>query len=399
MHEIRETFVFPVQQDHIRAITDPNTPTIKTTYALVNVLDFDTSIPLSPNPRVPKANKVTRQIVDSLRKWDGAFHILNRGITISAKELDYDPQLRQLTVVIPDGDSNYGILDGGHTKLSIEEALRDGVPEGDALSDQYIRLEVLEGVEDILPRLAGARNFSEIVKPLSLATYGKKLDWLKDAVHPYTDKVSWFQNDDGKIDAIELIQILAAMNPCQFDRYKQPVDAYKNAGKCLDYATDPGDQHRYKWLAPVALDIWKLYDTVRHKWWDYYRLPDPVTGKPGRPRATLELSQRKRGKAKLMQYVTLGKAGDPEKDCHVEKGLVIPLLSGFRALLKEDAENQTYTWETSPFDFFQRHGQVLVRKIMEASDQRSKNPNTVGRDPTVYDSIYEAVELRLLRGE
>lgn len=397
--DYRETFVFPVHPDHVRAIADPNTPSIKTTYALVNVLDFDTSISLSPNPRVPKENKVVARIVGSLKAWDGLFHILNRGITISAKAVDYDSQNRQLTVVIPYGEDNYGVLDGGHTMLSIANAVSGADPDTGKLGDQYVRLEILEGIEDILPRVAGARNFSERLSELSLKTYEHRLQWLKQAVKPYAEKVSWFQNDPGNIDAMELLQILTAMNPFQFDRYKQPIEAYKNAGKCLEYATADGDPHRYHWLASVALDIWRLYDTIRDKWWDNYRLPDPITGKPGRPRATLELSQRKRGKAKLMQYVTLGKEGDPEKDFHVEKGLAIPLLSGFRALLHESPADEMYTWKRDPFDFLNSHGQVLVRKIMEASDQRGKNPNTVGRDQTVYDSIYEAVELRLLRNE
>lgn len=395
--ELKETFVFPVQQDHVRNIPDPNTPSVKTTYALVNVLDFDESFPLSPNPRVPKPNNVTRRIVDSLSNWDGVFHILNRGITISAKAVEYDTQAHELKVVIPSSDSNYGILDGGHTKMSIAQALKSSRPDGEGASDQYVRLEIIEGIEDILPRVASARNFSDNVDNQTLANYEKRLEWIKDAVKPFKDKVSWFQNDEGKVDATEIIQMLTAMNPYQFGRDKQPIEAYKNAGKCLEYATDMDDEHRYKWLAPVALDIWRLYDTIRFKWWDFYKLPDPTTGRPGRPRATAETGQRKRGKAKLMQYVTLGKSGDPEKDCHVEKGLAIPLLSGFRALLEEDPDSQCYRWKVKPLEFFDRHGQVLVRKLMEASDQRGKNPHTVGRDQTVYDSIYEAVELRLLR--
>jgi hypothetical protein len=199
------------------------------------------------------------------------------------------------------------------------------------------------------------------------------------------------------MDATELLQVFAAMNPFQFGRNKQPLEAYKNAGKCLEYATDPEDTYHYRWLAPIAVDIWRLYDTIRDKWWEEYAKEDPATNKRGRPRATAEASQRKRGKARLMQYVTLGKAGKPEQDIHVEKGLAIPLIASFRALLESDDNNQCFRWRVDPFVFFERHGQALVRKVMEASDARDKNPHTVGRDPTVYDSLYEAVELRLLR--
>ena len=110
---------------------------------------------------------------------------------ISAYSVEYDPKQRLLALNIPDDDDNYGILDGGHTKLSIEHALwgmdRKTVEE----TPQYVRLEIMLGVKDFLGRIASARNFSEDVKAISLANYEKKLEWLKEAVGPYAGQVRW----------------------------------------------------------------------------------------------------------------------------------------------------------------------------------------------------------------
>jgi len=354
---------------------------------------------LSPDPRVPKANKVTRRIVYSLRNWDGIFHLLNRGVTISAQSAEYDNINRLLKLDIPDDDSNYGIIDGGHTKYSIEKVIDDGQPDNNYI-EQYVRLEILLGVNHILGQIASARNYSENVKEISLANYQQKLDWLKTAIHPYEDQVRWSENDpDKKMDALELIQIITAMNPIQFTNDNHPLEAYKNAGKCLDYITDEADKWQYNKLRNVALGIWKLYDTIRYRWWDLYRLPDPIAGKYGRPGRLAEVQARKRGASKLMQYVTLGVNGNPEDgDKHVEKGLAIPLLAGFRVLLEPDSEGMFY-WVEDPFDFFERHGQTLIRKIMEASDQRDQNTQVVGRDKMVYQMIYESIQFERVKIE
>jgi len=391
-------YTVPVHPDQLRSITDPSDPEIRTLYALVNVMDIPKGLSLSPDPRVPKVNRVTRRIVESLKQWDGRFHILNRGLVISAQSAEYDNANRVLRLDIPD-DEDYGILDGGHTQFSIERALQDPRPSDEDYLAQYVRIEVLLGVKDFLGSIASARNFSENVKAISLAHYEKKLDWLKKAVEDYAKHVRWSENDPGKMDAQELIQILTAMNPTLYNATDQPIEAYKNSGLCLEYITDDDDRHGYKHLAPIVVDIWRLYDIIRSRWWKLYQLPDPNTKRRGRPRSLQEVKDRKRGHRRLMRYVTLGKDGDPDKgDVHVEKGLAFPVLAGFRYLLVE-GEDGNHEWVEDPEAFFARHGQVLIRRIMELSGQRQSNPHIVGRDPNVYQQMYEQVELLRFREE
>lgn len=379
----------PVLPDNIRSIKSPHDPKVKTQYAYVALADVPQDLPLSPNPRVPKPNDVIRRVKVSLESNDGTFHILNRGITISAKSSEYDNSSGVLTVEIPDGEESYGILDGGHTYAVVQE-LVGNPPKADA---QFIKLEILTGVEPILPAIASARNFSKAVKEISLANYRHQLDWLKNALGDTASKVRWRENDDEPFDVMEYIQVVSAFDVKRYGDQNHPLESYKNSGKCLDAAA--GDSLKY--LAPVVPDIVKLYDTMRFRWWPMYTQPDE-SGKGGRPGRLREVTARQRGTARMLQFPALPGV-DPDKAMyHVEKGLVVPLIAAFRSLLVYDeANNDQLSWKTCPFDFWEQNGPSLVRKVMEASDQRGSNPQVVGRDKTVYEALYESVELMYLK--
>ncbi|HLF72245.1 MAG TPA: AIPR family protein [Dehalococcoidia bacterium] len=401
------TYTLRVHPDRVRTIEDPSFPDMKTVYALVDVFDLPATdvdghrkllLSMAPDPRVPRPSAVTKEISRSLATWDGTFHLLNRGITISAQAADYDNQTKLLTLVVPDED-RYGILDGGHTTHSIETVIQAGRPEGLELRPQFVRLEILIGAEDYLGDIARARNTSMQVKLFSLKNKAGEFQWLKSAVSPYDSKIRWSENDPQEFPVLELIQILAACNALQFGPNNHPIEAYKNSGKCLDYLLEPTDRYGYRRLAPVAKDVWKLYDTIRYKWWDFYNKPHPVTGKPGRAGRLAEVRERKRRKASLMQYVTLHVQGDPAAgDKHVEKGLAFPALAGFRLLLEEGPDGNL-RWKTDPFAFFEKYGVLLVRTVMDASDSRDNNPHIVGRDATVYDLVYRTIESELTKVE
>lgn len=407
-----------VHPDRVRTIADPNfdgregRPYMKTVYALVNVFDLPHAeidgkrklrLSMAPDPRVPKPSSVTKEISSSLDSWNGTFHLLNRGITISARGADYDNQTKLLKLDLPD-EERYGVLDGGHTTHSIETVLQHANPaelaESDATRDQFVRLEILIGAEDYLGEIARARNTSMAVKVFSLKNKAGEFDWLKKAVAPYDRKIRWSENDPEEFPVLELIQILAACNAIQFGANDHPIEAYKNSGKCLEYLLAPDDRFGYRRLAPVAKDIWRLYDTLRYRWWGFYNKPHPVTGKPGRAGRTAEVRERKRGKASLMRYVTLDVKGDPAAgDKHVEKGLAFPALAGFRALLEVGPDDGKAQWKTDPFKFLDQYGVLLVRTVMDASDSRDKDPHIVGRDATVYDLVYRTIESELTKAE
>lgn len=377
----------PVGTECIRSITDPVVPNAKTVYALVKASDLP-ELPLDPDPRIPKVDaKTTRRIRDSLASNRGDFHLLNRGITVSAKSALYDNKSEVLTLELSE-EEWYGILDGGHTDCGVRLAVNGMTDEERANLIQYVRLEIMVGVEEHLADIAEARNFSISLKASTLAAYRHEFDWLLDALDADMRKyVRISENDPEPVSVMDLVQILTAVNLTLFPETQAPADAYKNAAKCLSWFIEPDDRYGYKKLRSEAVRLVKLYDYCRLKWQDAYNAPD-ASGKRGRLGLTAEANQRQRNRVALSTYYFYSTDGEPTRGKYpIEKGLAIPLFSGFRALLQEDSDGQ-FRFYTDPFKFFDEHGKKLITVIMKSSDSVGSNPLYVGRDPQVYDNIY-----------
>lgn len=403
-------FRIPVSTDSVRSFKDPHLPKTKIVHALVAVNDLPRDIPLDPDPRTPKPQgPIVKRITESLRSNDGRFHLLNRGICISAKAVDLDTKQNILKLHIP-AEESYGIIDGGHSYhaiTSVVSSLRDALGGGEMqtgrsalpfLQNQYVHLEVLVGIEDHLADIAEARNFSVSLKAWTLAGYRDKFEWFLDALgDDFRQFIKVSENDPEPVGILDLIQVMCAMNPTLFPPSVAPLEAYKNAGKCLDYFVEPEDKFAFRKLEPVCRDIVKLYDYVRCHWQEAYNAEDEF-GRRGRFGARNIVQKRQRNRAAMATYYFLGaEAGAVKGDIPIEKGFAIPLISSFRALLEE--REGKYHWYTHPFQFFDQHGTKLVRVIMTANDNVGDNPHTVGRDPQVYTALYSEVRRWYLEGK
>jgi hypothetical protein len=406
-------FKFSVAPDYVRTFKDPNHPKIRIIHAFVNVADLPKDLPLDADPRLPKEKgAVPERILQSLRSQNGRFHLLNRGITISCESCEYDNQKKFLELEIPKGDALYGILDGGHTFDSIRKAADEDEPlssdtgelndEGSRdAKDQYVHLEILEGVEEYLADIAEARNFSVALKNTTLAHYRHKFDWLIDALgrDEAQSIIRLSENDPQPTGILDIIQILGAVNPTLFPDEQPAQDAYKNSGKILNYLIDDADPYEFKAMSNVAHDILRLYDHVRYKFQEMHNAPD-LSGKRGKFGRTKEAkeSQPKRGAKAKATYYWLDPNSPVTGDLVIDKGLAIPLISGFRALLRK-REDGKFGWLTNPFDFFDKYGSVLVRSIMNASDESGLPVWAVGRDPQVYRQLTSEVRRWYLEGQ
>jgi hypothetical protein len=388
----------PLSQEQIRSFEDPNRPKIRILHALVCVSDWPDSVPLDPDPRVPKEKgPIAKKISASLASGDGRFHLLNRGITLSVRKAEFDNQLEQLKLHIPE-EEHYGIIDGGHTDYAIVNTVSKFRNEGRiaALDNQYVHIEVLSKIENDLADIAEARNYSAQLKSWTLASYRDDFKWFLDALgEDYCKFVKVSENDPQPIGVLDLIQIMCAINPNLYGPTSISVnETYKNAGKCLQNFVEPDDKYDFKKLKHICRDVVRLYDYIRLKWKDAYNAEDEF-GKRGRIGARTEMQKRRRNRSAVATYYFL--EGSPvQGDIPVEKGFAIPMISSFRALL----ENQKgkLRWYTNPFEYFDEYGSHLVRLVMTASNQAGGDPHQVGRDPQVYTSLYSEVRRWYLEG-
>lgn len=401
----------PVLSDHIRSFKDPEQPHIRIVHALAQVASLPKDIPLEPDPRVPKVKgPIIQRISESLSSNDGRFHLLNRGMTISAKDTDFDNKRNVLKLNIPDKDA-YGVIDGGHTYQAIrsvvtsaqEAQLAGGGDDGNGsrapLGNQYVHLEILVGIENHLADIAEARNFSVSLKAWTLAGYRDKFEWFLDALGPdFTSHIKTSENDEKPIGILDLIQVMCAVNLTLYPATIAPVEAYKNAGKCLDYFIEATDRYGFRKLEPICRDVVRLYDYIRFHWKHAYNAEDEA-GKRGRLGALSIMQHRKRNRAAMATYYFLDAKNGPVKgeNLPIEKGFSIPVISSLRALLEE--KRGKYVWYTDPFAFFDQHGAKLVKLVMTANDVAGNDPHTMGRDPQIYTALYSEVRRWYLEGK
>jgi hypothetical protein len=389
----------PMSQEQIRSFQDPNRKAIRIVHALVRVLDWPDNVPLDPDPRVPKEKgPVVKKIRASLDSGDGRFHLLNRGITLSVKKAEFDNQANILRLHIPDEEA-YGIIDGGHTDFAIKKTVEENRKAGteNTLSQQYVHVEILSKIESELADIAEARNYSAQLKSWTLASYRDDFEWfLKALGDDFRRCIKVSENDSEPVGILDLIQIMCAVNPALYGPTTTSVnEAYKNAGKCLQYFVQGEDTYHFHDMKPLCRDIVRLYDYIRSNWKDAYNAEDE-TGRRGRIGARSEMQKRRRNRSALATYYFLG--DEPvQGDVPVEKGFAIPLISSFRALIEKDRKGKL-KWYTDPFAYFDEHGSHLVRLIMTASDQAGGDPHQVGRDPQVYTSLYSEVRRWYLEG-
>ena len=104
----------------VRTINSPSQKGVTTYFAYVNFKELPSDIPLEVNPRKPKMNTaVAKALINAVKSPDTDFDINNRGIVIVAKSFNFNTTNNAITLDLDNDPENYGILDGGHTYLSL----------------------------------------------------------------------------------------------------------------------------------------------------------------------------------------------------------------------------------------------------------------------------------------
>ena len=140
--------------------------------AICDVKNLPKDIPMETNPREQKLTTgVAKKIRNSLLEEDYLdFYLLNRGLCISAADVTYNNYANEMTVRFDDYEF-HGDIDGGHTyKIILEN--QDKLEAG----KQFVKIEILTGVEGIFQRLAAARNTSTQVQDKSIAELENRFD-------------------------------------------------------------------------------------------------------------------------------------------------------------------------------------------------------------------------------
>lgn len=358
---------------------------------ICDIKDIPEGIPMDTNPRDQNLNTaVAKKIRASLiNERSNNFYLLNRGLTISAKSIKYDNKNDIVSIEFEDYNV-HGDIDGGHTyKIILEE--QENLDYG----EQFVKIEVLTGVEDMFQELAAARNSSVQVQDKSIAELENRFDIIKKAIEnePYFNRIYFKENENGDIDVSDVISILNLFNIDKYpNKNENPIISYTGKGQCIkNYISihrDYGNtlNNPYSKMSKVIPDIFKLYDYLEKNMRRFY---------------SNGISNKKYG---LITGVTTKKEGKQafktkfygeNIDYLTPNGFIYPILGAFRALLKED-EDMYYGWKKDPIEVMDKIGAELVSNTINMSRELGNNPNATGKNKTLWMNLYMIVCMELV---
>lgn len=405
MENLKTRLLFPVKS--FKKFENPYNPKENPAkyQFFVNAMDVPKELDLwlDVNPREQKLNTdVSRDIKNSLLSEDKTFHLLNRGILISAEEITYNNKTSKVELVLSD-NQNHGIIDGGHTfKIIIIEQDKETIK-----SEKYVSLEVITQVSHI-EALAEARNTSVAVDDKSIEELKGSFDCIKEVIQnqmigtdKYYDRIAFKQNeywgDKQKTNVIDVREIIAIMNMFNPYLYKpneapHPIQSYTgkevSLKKFLKLVPEgaknkDGDVNFrnkvVKNMRNIIPDIFLLWDIIEKEF----------------PKVSKDLNRRY-GSKKYANYNNdkvkkVSLFSNEKLDYTVPKGIMYPCLGAFRALIKQNGRTGQCSWALDPFKVWEEKKESIVSTILDNSKIAGDSPDQIGKSSLIWDSLYNGI--------
>ncbi|MCY3626726.1 MAG: AIPR family protein [Gammaproteobacteria bacterium] len=381
-------YIFDVR--YARSILDPvfEHKGIKRHIFVVPIHKIPKNLPTDANARAQNIRtRVAKKIRESLFDKDcevGTFHLKNNGITIIAEKVQkLRKQEDTYAVEIREGQ---GIIDGGHTYKIITDALEHReLPE-----TQFVNVEVLVGIEtDWIADISGGRNLTVQVSPMSLDNLSRYFDWMQEILEVggrnLANKIAWRENEEGEIDARDLVALLSLFNIEQYpnDGESHPISAYSRKAKELERFEK--DRESYQRMSNIFKDILWLHDKIRQ---DYYQVWNNQS--VGTKAGGLSISQKKtKGK---WQFIFTGE----EAEYRMVNGALYPILGAFRWFVVKDPQTKQMVWRNDFEEILQTWediGVSLLRATIEKSGEVGHRPNAIGKSTTHWRSLHQMVSV------
>lgn len=354
---------------------------------ICDVRDMPDRLPTKTNPREQNMRtKVAARIKEGLLSENSPFFLLNRGMLISVKEVKFDNVNSELILLLED-ENVHGVVDGGHTYRTILEYRNSLSKE----QKQFVKIEILTGIEDIFEDVAAARNTSVQVQDKAIAELKQKFEIIKEAIkeQPFSNNIAYKENEEKNIDVTDILTLLYMFNLEKHnDREKMAVSSYNSKQVCVKEYTTTYDKYvmngkeeenPYYKMRPIMGDLFKLYELIETSMSRKYK-EIHAGGKYGSVKG-VDLP-----KAESKFY---SKFFETPMDHRTPRGFLYPIVGSFRALLEE--KDGYYSWKADPFEFFEEIGKNLVSETVERSRTLGNNPNAVGKDAGHWKQLYNSV--------
>jgi len=391
----------------IKDVDDPSNRVARKE-AVVSLDQYPYDFGLGPNPRQPVlTSPVSKKIGETLSESWRDFHLLNRGVVVVAKSVEYDNKSQRARLVLDEAEEEkrlFGILDGGNTNARINmwrEVLEgeDEVRTREAFVNMQILVPHLKGAEptsemlDLLNDIKEARNTSVQVKSKSLADARRHFDSVKSVLQdePYFEEISWHEGQGGSIDALQIVTLLMMYYPgfCTSADGGEPSNAYGHKERCLDafleYAEkEPGELEKWIKILPKAV---RLFDEMQ------VTFPEQYGGRFGRITEVQIYDERRyeRGNKKYRKTPSKSLFLGVRMKYSYPVGWLYPLFAAFRVLAGPDKSGQEILWKREPVEFWQTHGQEICERFNPHMVAAGNEPKKIATNLLAYQAMRQAV--------
>jgi hypothetical protein len=399
----KKTIKFRLGKDHLRRFEFPNGESIVIYHLYPTLAEWmGKEIPDEVNPRSHDLDMVksgvAREIRRTIEESPNDFFLANRGATVIAESLRFDPSRSEVEIVITDPDI-HGLADGATSDAVIELVQRAAVDGRSFKSLTYeeipdnfkkarFHVEVIVGItgREKIGVIARGRNTSRQVKSWSLADFKGAFDWISEILDKspmFKDRIGYEENAGKPVTVLDVISLMTLFSR-EWDekgaglKRRAPTVAYSSKGRMDARLQDPKLAPYYTALAPILEDIMKLHDHVYVEFSNAYKTA-MNGGKLGRRRGVEN------------QPIKLPLTG-AEAPYELTNGYVFPLLAAFRALVEYSNDGKA-KWKFDPFKFFGSHGPELVGVLIEQVDNLGGNPQLAGKSRAVYTSLHDRTKL------
>ncbi len=377
---------------------------------VVSLDQYPHSFGLGPNPRLPNlGSPVSKKIGDTLKENWKTFHLLNRGITIVAKKVEFDNKSQRVRLVLDestDEERLYGILDGGNTNERINKWREELTDEESALklAETFVNTQVLvptlNGAGELSPEMLDllndikeARNTSVQVKSKSLADARRHFDVLKKALskEPYYNEISWKEGEGGNIDALQIITLLMVYYPSfATSADGEPSNAYGHKERCLDAFLDYSEKEPNeleKWIGIVPT-IMRLFDALQ------VTLPDHYSGRFGKIDEVKIFDEKRyqKGEKKYRNTPAKSQFMGMQMKYQYPVGWLYPLFAAFRHLAGQAKDRSEIAWRRDPVKFWQEHGAELVKRYEPHIRDAGYETKKIATSYICYQAMGQAVK-------
>ena len=405
------TLKFHLSKNHFRRFEfRENGKTFSICHMYPTLLDYRAGqIPDNVNPRTHEDNVLKGSVPDEIRETiiekPEEMILANRGATVTADRVQYDPDTEQVTLVLTKHDDRdtalHGMADGATSDAviaQVQEALTnhltsvgkmtlDETLDYSHLAKARFHLQVFVGLDDreAIKSLSRGRNRSKSVKPWSIADWGGEFNWLKDILesNAFKGKIGYEENAGKSVNILEVIALMTLFHPMYEgkvlgDSDRHPTVAYSSKGTMSSRFLDEEMKGGYQSLAPIVEDILRLHDHVSSGFANAYQQTK------GEKKGRLGALGSKENRVFAQRTHDLPLTG-VKTDYSIPDGVLYPVLASLRCLI--DFKTGKAKWRIDPFEFWTKNGAFIVETVIELLSEFDSNPQTFGKKSYPYKAL------------